>query len=502
MRRRRGVVATVAVSLAVGVGLPAAFATLGDVKPFTVHPQPWGIVTGPDGKVWYTSEAPTTTDTGYGWISADGKTTGFHKNLVSAYPVDIVAGPDGRLWINGWNPNKINRVTTAGVATAFDAKTTSSQINSLTVGPDDHIWFTLFDADKIGRMSLDGQTVKEYSLAAGAGPDGITTGPDGHLWFTEQSGNKIGTMKPDGTGYHEYGTDLSPSAFLQYITAGPDGNLWFAECNTDTIGRITTAGVITEFNTNITAGSCPEGIAPGWDHNLWFSESGATTVAVGRITPSGTVNEYGSTKYAGAVAPGIDGNVWLTDWGTGAVDRVDDTDQVGVAYDLVRDNFFTPVNRRATLGGQVEWMFLGPNAHGVRDSSGMGLFNSGPKSIVSYYMHRFHAAGTYPYHSPGDTGMTGSVAVPMAATPKTGTTSTAFALTWADGAAPAGFEYDVEIKRPGDAHFQAFRTGVTFGHGSYTPTKGAGKYSFRARLRRKSDGTHTGWSPVSTVTAT
>ena len=31
------------------------------------------------------------------------------------------------------------------------------------------------------------------------------------------------------------------------ITAGPDGNLWFAEGTAQKIGRITTAGVVTEF---------------------------------------------------------------------------------------------------------------------------------------------------------------------------------------------------------------------------------------------------------------
>lgn len=31
------------------------------------------------------------------------------------------------------------------------------------------------------------------------------------------------------------------------ITAGPDGNLWFTEMVANKIGRITTAGVVTEF---------------------------------------------------------------------------------------------------------------------------------------------------------------------------------------------------------------------------------------------------------------
>ena len=34
---------------------------------------------------------------------------------------------------------------------------------------------------------------------------------------------------------------------ISSITAGPDGNLWFTEFDTNKIGRITPAGVFTEF---------------------------------------------------------------------------------------------------------------------------------------------------------------------------------------------------------------------------------------------------------------
>ena len=38
------------------------------------------------------------------------------------------------------------------------------------------------------------------------------------------------------------------NAFPYGIAAGPDGNLWFAEFNANRIGRITWAGVVTEFS--------------------------------------------------------------------------------------------------------------------------------------------------------------------------------------------------------------------------------------------------------------
>ena len=43
------------------------------------------------------------------------------------------------------------------------------------------------------------------------------------------------------------------------IAAGPDGALWFTESGSNKIGRITTAGVITEYSSGLNAGSEPIG---------------------------------------------------------------------------------------------------------------------------------------------------------------------------------------------------------------------------------------------------
>ncbi len=71
------------------------------------------------------------------------------------------------------------------------------------------------------------------------------------------------------------------------IAAGPDGNLWFTEKVGNRIGRITTAGVVTEFSTGITASSGPFGIAAGPDGNLWFTQVDANQI--GRITTGATL---------------------------------------------------------------------------------------------------------------------------------------------------------------------------------------------------------------------
>ncbi len=62
----------------------------------------------------------------------------------------------------------------------------------------------------------------------------------------------------------------TPSSVPQGITLGPDGALWFTETLNNKIGRITTAGVITEYTIPV-ASSSPQGITSGPDGSLWFT---------------------------------------------------------------------------------------------------------------------------------------------------------------------------------------------------------------------------------------
>src|SRR5450432_2668287 len=149
------------------------------------------------------------------------------------------------------------------------------------------------------RGAAQAQLVTEFgfgtSISASAGPTGITAGPDGNVWFTENNGNRIGRITPAGV-VTEFSAGISPFAGPTGITVGPDGNLWFTE-SADRIGRITTSGVVTEFSAGITSGAQPDGIAAGPDGNLWFTE--LTGNRVGRITPAGAVTEFSAGITAG-----------------------------------------------------------------------------------------------------------------------------------------------------------------------------------------------------------
>jgi len=157
-------------------------------------------------------------------------------------------------------------------------------------------------------------------LTGGSYPTGITSGPDGNLWFTERFGNNIGRITPAGV-ITEFPIPTGGSEPDGGITSGPDGNLWFTEGTGNRIGRITTAGVITEFLVP-TGGSFPIGITLGPDGNLWFAE--AFAIKIGRITTSGTITEYpipggGQPLW---ITAGPDGNLWFTDQVDSKIGRI------------------------------------------------------------------------------------------------------------------------------------------------------------------------------------
>ena len=164
-----------------------------------------------------------------------------------------------------------------------------------------------------------GQVITEVPvLTAGSQPLGITVGTDGNIWFTEFTASKIGRITTAGV-VTEF--PLPTASNPQFIAAGADGNLWFPEATGNKIGRITTAGVIDEFPV-LTPNSGLVGIAAGPDGNLWFVEGSANKI--GRITTAGGVMEF-PIPTAGVplqIAAGPDGNLWFTEFTGNKIGRI------------------------------------------------------------------------------------------------------------------------------------------------------------------------------------
>jgi plastocyanin len=180
-----------------------------------------------------------------------------------------------------------------------------------------------------------------------------------------------------------------------------------------------------------------------------------------------------------SVTGGPDGNIWFTEADGNAIGRVSIA-QPNSAYVLSMDAGFAPSTRIARLGEQVQWTFLGPRVHSAVDASGFALFDSGPRSVVSYFTHTFTSAGTYAYRDGTNAASLGSIIVPVAL-PKTGTVGQPFLVVWSIAAPPANVVFDVQVETPGSGTFSLWSTTSQMSS-QYVATL-PGSYRFRARMR-------------------
>ncbi len=164
----------------------------------------------------------------------------------------------------------------------------------------------------------------------------------------------------------------------------------------------------------------------------------------------------------------------------------------------VKDFAFSPTSRAPAQDTAVLFRFLGPSQHTVTDTSGMGLFDSGPLPPGTTYTVPVIGAGVYPFACSIHPSMTGVLKVAVLASPSSGSPTSSFAIQWATGPAPTGFVFDVQIKRPGTTAWKAFATDTTVGQLAFMPDKGTGTYSFRARTQ-VAGGAGTQWTAAKTI---
>jgi streptogramin lyase len=268
-----------------------------------------GVTMGPDSAIWFTQNAASNV----GRIAPDGSITYFSLPIGGIHSA-IISGPDGNLWYtrSADTSSLIGRITPAGVVTQFSVTanqaTTRSVISDLTAGPEGNVWFSESTVGgvggavgHIGRITTDGAVTK-FPLARS--PSGITTGPDGNLWFT--TWNTVGRVTPTGTL-----TEFSlPTDFLpKDITAGPDGNLWFTGDNR--IGTVTPEG-----NISVSRGLSGDRLVTGPDGNLWITRRTGDQRQILRMTPSliRTLFTVPGVTNDGipAIAVGNNGNILLS----------------------------------------------------------------------------------------------------------------------------------------------------------------------------------------------
>ena len=451
--------------------------------------RPYTITAGPDGNLWFTESNGNK----IGRITPDGDITEFPVPTSGSGPYGIATGADGNIWFTERFADAIGRLDPeTGEIDEFPIRTPFAQPWEIAAGPDGNLWFTETDAVQIGRITLNG-SVTEFPAGSCCFPIGIAAGPDGNLWFTMEIGDQIIRMTPSGQAtVFQIPTELQ---LLPWdITPGPDGNLWFTELAGRHIGRITTEGVLDRFPVEGDFSGIA-GIAAGPDGHLWFTEN--DTSRLGAMRTDGVVLGQQDTQQNSrplSIVHGPDGHLWFTMADGNAIGRINRA-QRDTQYVLSMDAGFAPAVRDARLGQRVQWTFVGPREHGVRDASGAILFDSGPLPIVSYFDLNLVAAGTFVYLDSEDSNVTGAIRVPVRL-PATGNVGEPFTVRWAMRDLPAVIVFDVQVKTPGAADYETWQAGVNATSAQYTPTE-AGEYRFRARVRRGANATE--FSPAAGI---
>src|SRR5206468_3713289 len=150
---------------------------------------------------------------------------------------------------------------------------------------------------------------------------GVTVGTDNEIWFTELQ--RIGTNSTSLVygilGHASLAgqiTEVLIGAWAQDIQAGPNGDFWvpdWTELGGDAIVRVTKSGNETRFpipgGLNAPGDVGPSDLAVASDGTVWFTQ--ARVPNVGRITPSGRIDNFTVGGASRDIAIGSDGNIWF-----------------------------------------------------------------------------------------------------------------------------------------------------------------------------------------------
>lgn len=211
----------------------------------------------------------------------------------------------------------------------FNLPLPDSQPYGITLGPDGNMWLTesAFGATRVGRIDSAGR-ISEIFVPSRTSQGHITSAPDG-VWFVEPGGFpfSIGRVTPAGV-MTEFGLNLNtcgPCSLTPYgIVRGPDGNIWFTEWVQNAIVKLDVAtGVFTYFSI-FALGFGATGITVGPDNALWFAIN-STNPAIGRLDPvTGAITTFVSPLVTDPleITLGPDGNLWFTQPRDNSVNRI------------------------------------------------------------------------------------------------------------------------------------------------------------------------------------
>ncbi len=318
--KKRLVAALIGATAIAATSAAQAGATAGTITnyPIPLETTPYGMTTGPDGKIWFVDSGNHVGGTFIGRLATTGAiaSSDLVKLPSSVLGLAATTGPDGNMWVE--QDNVIDKVP-VGVSltseiTEYPLGSGTGGYGSIVPGPDGRLWFGW--NTQIGAITTSGE-IKGYPTNSSGSVSGVTVGAEGKLWYGE--GNAIARMDTEGhTGAgNEFPLPAGDSG-INGLVLGPDGNIWFSIASPAAIGRITPAGAITTFPTP-TPNSLPFGLAVGPEKKIWFVERNGDAVGVIPTTAtSGTdITEYPvgfSNTGLEYITAGPDSRMWFNEF--------------------------------------------------------------------------------------------------------------------------------------------------------------------------------------------
>ena len=140
----------------------------------------------------------------------------------------------------------LGKITPAGVITEFKTTPVNGSIAAMTGGADGRVWFVKdgFGGPAVGR--IDPATGAFTTFTGGLNGaftlfGGMALGGDGNVWFTSYYDGLIGRVTPAGV-ITEF-TGVAPNAQLNAITAGPQiagsNTLWVTDPTNKSVAKLT-----------------------------------------------------------------------------------------------------------------------------------------------------------------------------------------------------------------------------------------------------------------------
>jgi virginiamycin B lyase len=241
----------------------------------------------------------------------------------------LVAGQSTRLQLTGliagpatFSADAFNDPCNSVTGRSFPTWTSDTQTVTLSVGTAAKVFLTMHQNVR-AQVSVDfvGQpTFQEFPVPSGGSPYLITWGFSGDLWFTEPEFNKVAKITSAGV-ITEYDVPTANSNPLGIATVG-GGDAWFTEYNANKIGHVTAAGVFSEF-TIPTPSSGPWGIIPGPTGGYWFVEQLGNKI--GFINNAGTITEYPiptPSSFPVTIDWVTNDRLWFTEGGTNKIGSI------------------------------------------------------------------------------------------------------------------------------------------------------------------------------------